>query len=148
MFPHFPDLIASESLTASKDIYGSEIPYYASVVREIQNFAELEENWDGEGALSVIEEVRENAVEAIGRLYKIWGEPDVIPSSNGTIIFEWFHGKVEFYLEIGKDNYCFLAGDEKGFRSDLALSGELTESSYYGMLANGNKLWNADWHCE
>jgi hypothetical protein len=138
------DLVDSASLTTFNNIYGSEVPYYVSVdmmVREIQNFAGLEENWDGEGALPVIEQVRENASEAIRRLYKIWGKPDVTPSPNGTVIFEWFHEKVEFYLEIGKDNYCFLAGDEKGFRSDLALSGKLTESSYSDVLANGMQLW-------
>ena len=113
------------------------------LVQEIQNFAGLEENWDGEGALPVIKEVRENSVEAIRRLYRIWGEPEVTPSSNGTVILEWFHGDVEFYLEVGKDNYCFLARDKDAYRKDLALAGELTQASYRKIIDNGSKLWEA-----
>jgi hypothetical protein len=154
--------LATSILTTYKNIREPETPYgvfdslevpsglkgheaYCALVdpmvRQIQSFAGLEENWDGEGALPVIEEVRENAMEAIRRLYKIWGEPDVNPSFNGTVIFEWHHVEVEFYLEIGKDNFCFLAGNEKGYRNDLALSGKLTESSYSAILTNGSQLW-------
>jgi hypothetical protein len=110
-------------------------------VQEIQSYAHLEKNWDGEGALPVIEEVRKNATDAVRRLYKIWGKPEVTPSSNGTIVCEWLHGNIEFYLEIGKDNYCFLAGDENGYRNDLALADKLEEASYQKILSNGRKLW-------
>ena len=110
-------------------------------IEEIQGFAGLEENWDGEGALPVIAEVRKNSVDAVERLYKIWGEPEVTPSSNGTVILEWFHDDVEFYLEVGEDNYCFLARDKDGYRKELALAGKLTQASYREILDNGSRLW-------
>ncbi|MDR1649875.1 MAG: hypothetical protein LBR71_06400 [Synergistaceae bacterium] len=127
--------------STARDLPYTSRDFLYGVVQEIQSYADLEKNWDGEGALPVIEEVRNNATSVVRRLYKTWGAPEVTPSSNGTIVFEWSHDNVEFYLEIGKDNYCFLAGDENGYRNDLALAGKLEEASYREILSSGGKLW-------
>ncbi|MCL2146593.1 MAG: hypothetical protein FWH52_02180 [Synergistaceae bacterium] len=121
-------------------VVSSDLTY--GIVKEIMDLAELKENWDGDGALPIIKEVIENSVNAVRSLCRRWGAPEITPSPNGTVILEWFHNDVEFYLEIGKNNFCFLVGDKNGYRKDLAISATLTQASYVEILNNGSKLWN------
>jgi hypothetical protein len=74
----------------------------------IEEFATLEENWDGYGAASISQEARDNALEFVSVIeaapFTILA-PEIMPRPSGTISFEWETSHAEAYLEIGDTRY-------------------------------------------
>lgn len=73
----------------------------------IEELAALPENWDGYGALRISAETTRNALKALDILRKDVPMPDITPSPNGTLSFEWESPKGAAHLEIGRTRFSF-----------------------------------------
>ena len=78
---------------------------------ELREIKELPENWDGYGAIPILNEVFETSQtlltllsgDLIERIF------DIYPNPHGTISIEWINRKSEkLSLEIGKTSYSFF----------------------------------------
>ena len=74
----------------------------------VDEFGDLERNWDGYGA----EPISPNACKAARRFIWVLAQlsadlpaPDLVPKSSGTVGFEWDIGPAEAYLEIGNTRF-------------------------------------------
>jgi hypothetical protein len=84
---------------------------YEYLKEEIDNFATLENNWDGYGATPVVNNIVQSAKQLIPLLasYFIDHVTDVFPNPHGTITIEWENRKKEkLSLEIGENNYSYF----------------------------------------
>lgn len=75
--------------------------------RQLSEFAELKEDWDGEGAYPIHRRTIDNSKIIIESLYRSLQHADISPNNNGTISFEWSSKSGRSHLEIGKDEYSF-----------------------------------------
>jgi hypothetical protein len=99
-------------------------PGARSVIDAIEN---LEADWDGYGATPISSAVCVNAKSflAVSRAGKMLN-PDITPTSNGTLNFEWSSNNADAYLEIGRTRFSGHIQSKRG--STVYLSGSLTES--------------------
>lgn len=82
---------------------------------EIVNaLGEMEEDWDGYGALSIDPRTVKNASTALDRLLEYLPAPDITPNSNGTISFEWESSDGVAYLEIGMTRFSMYIRRNSG----------------------------------
>ena len=63
--------------------------------------------WDGDDALPISHETKQNALHALGILKIVIPDTEITPNSNGTLSFEWETELGFGYLEIGKTKYSF-----------------------------------------
>jgi len=94
------------------------------VIEKINGFANLKENWDGYGAITIKKKTIQNAIQFIKRIELPNRLPDIYPETNGTITFDWENANQLFSIELGKTRYSyFFRGNHKeknsGFISDL-----------------------------
>jgi hypothetical protein len=79
-----------------------------NVIDEIKSYAELGDDWDGYGAIPVMNSIAEKAIEFLSKLgpdltSKI---DDTYPNTHGTVAIEWVnHRKDKFSIEIG-NTWC------------------------------------------
>jgi hypothetical protein len=82
----------------------------------IDEFALLEENWDGYGAASISDQARKHAHHFINEIAAAALDvpvPEVSPKPTGTISFEWEAPHAEVYIEIGNTRYSgFIKTDQ------------------------------------
>ena len=74
----------------------------------IDELGDLEQDWDGYGALPISERARNNArrfIEILEAAPLDLSAPDISPRSSGTISMEWETGDAEAYLEIGNTRF-------------------------------------------
>ncbi|RXT60410.1 hypothetical protein [Pseudomonas syringae] len=83
-------------------------------MEEINSYRELEDDWDGYGAVAIDAVTLQNAIYAAARLIGRAPVPDLTPNSNGTISFEWESPFGLAHLEIGKSRYAFFIRLENG----------------------------------
>jgi hypothetical protein len=79
-----------------------------TALHSIDEFASLEENWDGYGASPISSQVRGHAqrfIKMIEASSSGLPVPEVSPMPSGTISFEWETQNTEAYLEIGNTRY-------------------------------------------
>ena len=79
-----------------------------SARHNIEELACLKENWDGYGASAISQRARDNALYFISLIEAApYGAPipEISPTPNGTISFEWETPHAEAYLEIGNTRY-------------------------------------------
>jgi hypothetical protein len=84
---------------------------YEFLKNEIDSFTTLENNWDGYGAIPVVNEVAQSTKQLIPMLgaYFIDRVTDIFPNPHGTITIEWENRKREkLSLEIGQNNYSYF----------------------------------------
>jgi len=96
-----------------------EIERARRVFRQIE---ELEDGWDGYGALSVPHRTRLNAWHAFEEVKRVGLIPEVSPRSNGTVSFEWEAEGVVAHLQIGVKSYSMYV--DSGRRETEYFSGE------------------------
>jgi hypothetical protein len=81
----------------------------------IEELAALPENWDGYGALGISAETTLNALKALDAFLDDVPTPEITPSPNGTLSFEWESPRGVAHLEIGRTRFSFyikpLIGD-------------------------------------
>ena len=112
--------IAVDYLTSTQ----SDILRKEDVLSSIDEFVNLENNWDGYGANPLSLESAKNAKEFISNLsdelFKNFY--DGFPNTHGTISFEWKNEKDdEFFIEIGDKlvSYCLILKGHKPIKKDL-----------------------------
>lgn len=79
-----------------------------SARHNIEEMACLKENWDGYGASSISPQARDNALYLISLIEAVpYGVPipEISPTPNGTISFEWETSHAGAYIEIGNTRY-------------------------------------------
>jgi hypothetical protein len=82
--------------------------------RQLEQFKELEQDWDGYGAVPIHEETVRNSVKAIEAFSDVAQWADKYPNPNGTVSFEWESPLGTAYLEIGRTKYSFYIKAETG----------------------------------
>lgn len=120
---HYLKIINTIGDTFSVDKSPNEISLNQSFAA-LNEILELDEDWDGYGALP-IEEPCYNAAKVFMRTVCELPEPDIFPNSNGTISIEWETNTGYSHLEIGTtlfSLYLNKEGDES-----VCLDGDLTE---------------------
>lgn len=89
---------------------GSHGAMYAEfpVVRQaIEENAFPDPNWDGYGSLAIRPETKANAIEGIQNVLLEAPVPEVSPSPNGTLSFEWETKDGAAHLEVGQTMFSF-----------------------------------------
>lgn len=74
----------------------------------VEEISRLPVNWDGFGALAITPEVRSNALSALQAILPEVQQPEISPTVNGTIAFEWESPRGIAQLEIGVTRYSFF----------------------------------------
>ena len=81
----------------------------------VKELAALNENWDGYGASAISQQTLDNALRFIDTIEAAphgLPAPEISPTPNGTISFEWEAPHTEAYLEIGNTRYSgFITTD-------------------------------------
>jgi hypothetical protein len=78
-------------------------PVNAEIV--LQDLANLTSDWDGYGAIPVTPESCAHAQSFLALAPKGMSAPEITPTSNGTITFEWESVTGDALLEIGRTRY-------------------------------------------
>jgi hypothetical protein len=94
------------------------------VLNSIEEFSQLENNWDGYDAIPLILDSAKNAKQLISTLPEehFANFYDGFPNTHGTISFEWKNKREEeFFIEIGdsKMSYFLTLNNQKPIKKDL-----------------------------
>jgi len=81
---------------------------------DIQQLAQLTQNWDGFGAIPIQEGTRNNAIAAVSSLLLWTPSPEISPNPNGTISLEWETDSGIAQLEVGQSKYSFFIDLRRG----------------------------------
>jgi hypothetical protein len=88
-----------------------------SARHSIDEFAMLQEDWDGYGASSISDQARAHAHHFLNEIEAAPFEvpiPEISPKPTGTISFEWEAPHSEVYIEIGNTRYSgFIKTDRQ-----------------------------------
>jgi len=101
------------------------------LVEIINEISQLEENWDGYGALKISQSVIRNTlliIESI-RLFPQFLDPSITPLANGTISLEWETNQGVAYLEIGSHRFSgYIKSDNQ---KPALIQGQANSLSFY-----------------
>jgi hypothetical protein len=110
-----------------------------SVRATLKEISCLPPNWDGHGGLAVTKEAIDHALIFLLILEAktpTLENPEITPTSSGTIAMEWETEFGEAYLEIGKTRFSFFARSgsgpqtlREGLADEIGLVSELIESA-------------------
>jgi hypothetical protein len=78
-----------------------------AVFDDIEHTGELKADWDGDGALPIQEQTKNNALLAARSIVASAPVPGIAPNPNGTISMEWETNLGSGHLEIGRTKYSF-----------------------------------------
>lgn len=117
--PQVAEIAVEYSTSTQSDILSKE-----NILNSIEEFVNLENNWDGYGAIPLSLGSAKNANEFISSLSDELFENfyDGYPNTHGTISFEWKNKKDdEFFIEIGDKlvSYCLILKGHKPIKKDL-----------------------------
>lgn len=87
---------------------------YPLALSTIEQVAFASANWDGEGALPVSAETKNNAREAIKVILPVAPAPEINSNPSGTLSFEWGTQQGSAHLEIGQTKYSFYVKPRVG----------------------------------
>lgn len=123
-FAHAPVCLPSSSFIAPVEMscwaLSSAIPLYLTsnttcasfhvsdrqdALRVIRQMESLKDNWDGSGAVPILEETSKLATGFLSSLPTHVPAPDVAANPNGTISLEWENDLGRAHLEIGRTKY-------------------------------------------
>jgi hypothetical protein len=93
----------------------------------LQELADLRRDWDGYGALPVTPDSCAHAQRFLAVAPQGMTAPEITPTSNGTITFEWESGEGDALLEIGRTRYSGHIQPKHG--QTLYLQGGLATAS-------------------
>lgn len=82
-------------------LYTEQVFYYYQAISDLESLTQLPDNWDGHGAQPVDDIAQEAATRMLRRLM-VHGvpRPDILPTSNGGVAFEWESKQISLSLEI------------------------------------------------
>lgn len=102
---------------------------YENIIREVANFKDLTDNWDGYGGKKITTKTIEQAIYFIKGIREASVEqPLVFPRTNNEVAFYWQRGK--FYLEVsvGENSASYFLENQDDLKGEDGLSIEaLTE---------------------
>lgn len=78
------------------------------VVKKLEGYRNLENDWDGYGALRPFEEVVNNAIDVV-RKVPCEHIDDTYPNPNGTVSIDWELGKHRISAEFGIEDFAFYS---------------------------------------
>lgn len=108
---------ALQSVSANHQLSDAE-----SVIQAIGN---LRIGWDGYGGAPITHAVCSNAKRFLSSSPLELPGPEITPTSNGTVNFEWASGNADAYLDIGQTRYTGHIQTRSG--EIVYLDGSLTE---------------------
>jgi hypothetical protein len=115
-----PTVVATATASTIVEMVGRDLSQYgffqppppravtaqaATIQQLIEGLGKLQENWDGYGALPVTHESCVFAQGLVAIAPAMMPNPEVTPTSNGTIGLEWESRNGDAYLEIGRTRY-------------------------------------------
>jgi hypothetical protein len=109
-------------------------------IKRLEEFSLLHDGWDGYGAYAPSKTVCDHAVQLINHLalgFPNVPSPEIMPSSNGTVLFTWEGQNSEAVLEIGEANFSgFIrrSGNLAPLSGDATLLGPRELSAIEGYL--------------
>lgn len=81
-----------------------------SVLKEIDELIKLKANWDGYGAIPILEDSIHNAKSIVlDESINVSNIEDVQPNPNGTVSIVWSNGMNQVCLEVGTEKMSFFA---------------------------------------
>ncbi|WIB67540.1 hypothetical protein DEI93_00450 [Curtobacterium sp. MCBD17_035] len=105
---------AAESRTV-RPARRQEFRFEAETARtNLRALEHLEANWDGYGAQVLSKAVRLNAWACLDKALNLSLVPDVLPTPEGTISFEWEIDEFEAHLQIGRTSYSMYIRSPDG----------------------------------
>ena len=81
---------------------------------EIEEFRDLDYNWDHEGAFPIDGTAIAGALSALDVLARVAPAPEVVPNVNGTVSFEWETDCGYAHMEFGRNGYAFVIKGQYG----------------------------------
>ncbi len=112
-----------------------------SVLAEIEELGDLEENWDGEGASPISRSTIDAATSFIRNLRGAIHVPSVYPNPNGTLTLSWRWKSGRAELEIGRTRYSWLVVDRSaGKPRKTHCSGDSRKVPNLGMTDLGSAI--------
>jgi hypothetical protein len=93
----------------------------------IEAIESLERDWDGYGALAISPVVCVNAKRFLSSSPTELSNPEITPTSNGTMNFEWASNNADAYLDIGQSRYTGHIQTKDG--ATIYLDGSLTDEN-------------------
>lgn len=92
-----------------------------SVLKEIDELTKLKANWDGYGAIPILEDSIHNAKYIVlDKRIKVNKIEDVQPNPNGTVSIVWSYGMNQVCLEVGTLKMTYFADiNGKTYYSDI-----------------------------
>ncbi len=131
---------ADESSSASiKNFFIKSFPVQ---FLQIDNFVDLDDNWDGYGGIPVYPEVAKNAKKILRTLDPEYVRKitDIFPNPHGTVTIEWENNKGKFSLEIGKSSFSYFVdlndGQPKGLNGTGLPDVKLIEANLFEVFRN------------
>ena len=80
------------------------------VINDIDALKELEENWDGYGAVPILSASINNAKKIVlNNSITADNLEDIMPNPNGTVTITWSKGNNQVCLEVGTEKMSFFA---------------------------------------
>lgn len=80
--------------------------------RELDELANLPDNWNGEGAVRISPRVVARTRSLLASIIVDHPSPELTPNPNGTISLEWDCANRFLHLEIGERDFSILLGQE------------------------------------
>jgi hypothetical protein len=110
-------------------------PVLSSIENDLAIISELADGWYGVGSVSVSESVLGRARQTAKIIAGVrgLGAPEITPTPNGTVSFEWETENTSVYIEIGRtrmNGFLKVAGDEATI---LPSAGELPKVFFQGL---------------
>lgn len=94
--------------------HGAMHAEFPAIRQAIEENAFPEPNWDGYGSLAIRPETKANAIEGIQSVLLEAPVPEVSPSPNGTLSFEWETKGGAAHLEVGQTMFSFYVKPRTG----------------------------------
>lgn len=90
---------------------------HVEAVHTLDEIAQLRANWDGYGAPALDRATVGNARAALKLFLSRGLVPEITPTSNGTITFEWEGDDAEAYFEVGQSTFSMYVKPFRGVTS-------------------------------
>lgn len=118
---------------------------YESLKDQINSLISLNENWDGYGSVSVLEEIGISAKTFLSTLNSSWIErvSDIYPNPHGTLTIEW-ENKVgeKLSLELGRNNFSYFIKQDDN--QPILVDGKDTIPNLKDIESHLDKLFGKD----
>ena len=109
-----------------------EIAKLALIERNLLDIEQLKHGWDGYDAPSVKQIIISNALSLARLVITDAPAPEIYPTPDGLIAFEWRNSKGKSYLELGTSKVSFYSNTKE--EKAVFIEFNLVDSVYFGKI--------------